>query len=392
MQSPSSPASGGSRTRIGRTLHRRAERLGWIIAGLLMAFVLLCLLTFKPGRASLYPPARDAATTPVRVSVSYKWMHAQLALPRSAIEEAGGPAAEALEMTGDGSWVMIGWGDEAYYRERGLTGARLLDFLRSMFEPDSPSVIEFDPEPAPPAPATTGQTVFALELSQPGTEALLQRLNGAFDLESGAIIAAGRGRDPGSQFFKGHESSDLARNCNHWVADLLHAAGVPSIDLLNTLSAGLAVNLQGLAGAERLPGNPEDHEPGPETPPSHSGRYAYLAGSPALAGSDIIFDGYSIWLKETWLRTSPAGLLVAGDSGLADILGVPDEGLVGIRRIDTLAGKASLDLCEGAAPSHLAIGFRSNDGGPYGIALAAYGKDPASAATKPCAVAHYRQP
>ncbi len=330
---------------------------------------------------------------PVRVSLSYRWMHADLAIPREVIEEAGGPAAEALGVLGEGEWVVLGWGDEDYYRERGMTAARLLDFARSMLAPNSPSVVELDPEPQAPTPQSSGKAVLALELSEEGARALVERLNASFALRDGSPVAAGRGRDPGSQFFLGHGESDLARNCNHWVADLLHAAGVPSDGLLNTASPGLALGLTWLARAEEVPGDAKAHRPGPETPPSHSGRFEPMSGAPELTDADLVFEGYAAGLGRAVLRTVPIGLLSADRSGLAETLNVDPGSLVGIRKVERVEGDpGDIAVCDGQAPDYLAIGFASNDGGPYEIALAAYASDPREAGTKACATARYLQP
>ncbi|WP_156032568.1 DUF2459 domain-containing protein [Parvularcula oceani] len=329
----------------------------------------------------------------MRVSLSYRWMHADLAIPRKVIAEAGGPAAEALGVLGEGEWVVLGWGDEDYYRERGMTAARLLDFARSMLEPNSPSVVELDPEPQAPTPESSGKAVLALELSEEGARALVERLNASFALRDGHPVAAGRGRDPGSQFFLGHARSDLAQNCNHWVADLLHAAGVPSDGLLNTASPGLALSLTWLADAQEVPGDADAHIGGAETPPSHSGRFEPISGAPELTDADLVFEGYAVGLGRAVLRTVPLDLVEAGRSGLSEALDVRPDSLVGIRRIERIEGApGDVAVCEGQAPRHLAIGFAPNDGGPYEIALAAYSDDPRAAGARPCAAARYRQP
>lgn len=167
-------------------------------------FTLGCLLTLRPAKPALYPPAENALRVEVRLTVSCKWMHAELSVPRRFLASGDGPSRQALEYVGEGEWIGLGWGDAAYYRERGVTDARIIDFLRSMLEPNSPAVIENVPERGAPSPDTTGRKVVALFLSQEGAEALRERLDESFALAAGSVQPVGHGRDPASQFFRSH--------------------------------------------------------------------------------------------------------------------------------------------------------------------------------------------
>ena len=42
--------------------------------------------------------------------------------------------------------------------------------------------------------------------------------------------------------------------CNHWVSDMLSAAGLPVTPVLDTVPPGLLLDLKMRAGLERLPG------------------------------------------------------------------------------------------------------------------------------------------
>ena len=42
--------------------------------------------------------------------------------------------------------------------------------------------------------------------------------------------------------------------CNHWVADMLSAAGLPVTPVLDTVPPGLLLDLRMRAGLDRLPG------------------------------------------------------------------------------------------------------------------------------------------
>ena len=48
----------------------------------------------------------------------------------------------------------------------------------------------------------------------------------------------------GEAFFKSSEGFSLAHLCNHWTAGLLVAAGLPMTPVLDTLPAGLRLDLR----------------------------------------------------------------------------------------------------------------------------------------------------
>ncbi len=63
----------------------------------------------------------------------------------------------------------------------------------------------------------------------------------------GPVMAPIR-REPGEAFFASSESFSLIHLCNHWTADLLHAAGLPVTPVLDVLPVGLALDLDLRAG------------------------------------------------------------------------------------------------------------------------------------------------
>ena len=55
-------------------------------------------------------------------------------------------------------------------------------------------------------------------------------------------------RDPDEAFFASVERFSLVHLCNDWTAELLNAAGLPTTPVLDTLPAGLWLDLQLRAG------------------------------------------------------------------------------------------------------------------------------------------------
>ena len=72
----------------------------------------------------------------------------------------------------------------------------------------------------------------------------------------GAGIAAddlGPGLYGPSRFYRANGTFNIFHVCNHWLADLLDAAGVPTAPVLATLPAGLFLDLEWRSGLRPLP-------------------------------------------------------------------------------------------------------------------------------------------
>lgn len=367
-----------------RLVRRVAGAALLTVAGL--AF--LAVATARRGDRALYPPPEGEPG--VEVFVIRNWLHANLAVPTAALGMTG-PAAEAVRSLPErGEWVLLGWGDARHYRERGRTFLRLLDLWRSFLAPRNSAVIHIQPLAERPSPETTGKPVLKLRLSQAGFERLRARLDRSFAATAGRPIVAGRGRDPAALFFRSVERGDLTRVCNHWVTNLLDAAGVPTTPVADTITAGLAWDLELRAAAEPVRGaSGAPVAPGRETPPVYSGRWTPMAGGAHPAG-DLHLDGYGMRFEDgpRW-ETAPLQLLAA--SGLqtrtswAALLAVDPDSLVETRRV--IAGG---DGPCGAPVRSLAFGFRPNGGKRYEIVLAAFATTDTDG--EPSAVLHYRQP
>jgi len=77
----------------------------------------------------------------------------------------------------------------------------------------------------------------------------MRRADRSFELDSaGRPIAQPVPRQPGEAFFASREGFDLFHMCNHWTANLLGAAGLPTTPVLDTLPAGLRLSLELRAG------------------------------------------------------------------------------------------------------------------------------------------------
>ena len=98
-------------------------------------------------------------------------------------------------------------------------------------------------------------------LSMTGFDQMLAKLDATFvPPQAGALPDLGRGLYGPSLFYPANGTFSLFRLCNHWIADLLGAAGLPTAPVLATLPSGLMFCLRWRAGL--LPVRPHDSKGG----------------------------------------------------------------------------------------------------------------------------------
>jgi uncharacterized protein (TIGR02117 family) len=235
-----------------------ARRFGY---GLLVAaalFVTAVIATARRGDAGLWPPQPGAPTTEVFI-VSHGY-HAGIIIPRRALaEEASRRGLISLGYVATRfaafDRLEIGWGDEGFYREvptaASLTVALV---IRALFRPGNPSVLHVVGVNNDPRAAFARSDVVRIELGEASFARLADRLDATF-----ARDEAGRPEDLGpglygpSLFFRANGTFHIFNVCNHWLAGLLDAAGVPTAPVLATLPFGLLLDLEWRSGLARLP-------------------------------------------------------------------------------------------------------------------------------------------
>ncbi|MDR3512973.1 MAG: DUF2459 domain-containing protein [Caulobacteraceae bacterium] len=221
---------------------RSPRRRGLPILGLILAVgALLILATSRAGDARLYPLAIGVPRTTVYLIDN--GLHSDIALPRQAL--AGDPVlARAAAMTTGAPWLMIGWGDERFYTGQGLSLARIEDGARAVLWPRNRAVVHLEGVADQPDMAFVDANARPIEVSDAGLARMVARIDRS--LARGADgapvrIAAPVGAD--EAFFLSSERFDLTHLCNHWTAEVLNAAGLPVNLALDTLPAGLRLDL-----------------------------------------------------------------------------------------------------------------------------------------------------
>lgn len=197
----------------------------FLIAALIGAAAALWTLT-RPGDPALYPAAPDEAG--VTVYLLDNGFHTDLAVPRAALMDGGGPLAEAAAGLAPGDWVLVGWGDATFYVDQSPIPGRLADGARAFFKPGNASVVMLDPETSDPARRFRPEDRQALRLSRAGMAGLRARVAASLALDAAGrpILAAARPGDD-ARFFESRETFWVGHLCNHWTAELLSAAGLP---------------------------------------------------------------------------------------------------------------------------------------------------------------------
>ena len=147
-------------------------------------------------------------------------------------------------------WIEFGWGDREFYQSvPTVADISLPVALRALFRPGNTSVLHVVGITADPARVFTSGELVRIPLSRNGFDRMLQQLDATFvPPQGGALPDLGRGLYGPSLFYPANGSFSVFKVCNHWIADLLGAAGLPKAPVLATLPSGLIFHLRWRAG------------------------------------------------------------------------------------------------------------------------------------------------
>lgn len=220
--------------------------------------IALTVLTARSGDPALWPPAAGAHAVEIHV-VSHGY-HSGIVLPRAAMAEvAGQRGLAALIAVGQRfaiyPWLEVGWGDEEFYRSVPDAGSLSVSLaLRALFTPGNRSAVHVVGLPRPAREAFPASDIIRAELSEDGFARLLGRLDASFARAASALPEdLGPGLYGPSLFYRGVDAFHVLNVCNHWVARLLSAAGLPTAPVPATLPQGLFLDLKWRAGLIALP-------------------------------------------------------------------------------------------------------------------------------------------
>jgi uncharacterized protein (TIGR02117 family) len=233
---------------------RAAKRVALGLACITLILIAVALLTARSGDRALYPPPPGAPTYDIFV-VNHGY-HTGVVLPREVVAKLAGARGHVALIAvaarfGAFPWIEFGWGDEGFYREVPTAAALTVGLaLRALFKPGNPSVLHVVGVGDDPAAVFVHSDVLRITLSEAGLERLMALLDATFARGPDGRIAddLGRGLYGPSLFYRAVGTFNLLSVCNHWVANLLDAAGVPTAPVLATLPYGLLLDLRWRSG------------------------------------------------------------------------------------------------------------------------------------------------
>lgn len=225
-----------------RMYGRRPRRLA-VAPGLILLLALWIVLTSRSGDPALYPPAAPADA--VTIYMVDNGFHSDLVVPLSLLQADRGIAGAAAITVTNKPWVMVGWGDAHYYTGAAFSISRAADAVRAAVAPNNPSVVHLEGLPRSPDRVFVPQSVRRIVISNRGLAEMLGRLNRSFVADAkGAPVRVTTAVDPDEGFFQSTEHFSVVHLCNHWTAELLNAAGLPVTPVIDTIPAGLKLDLR----------------------------------------------------------------------------------------------------------------------------------------------------
>lgn len=232
------------------------RRLALILASLVVLLFGAAFLVNRPGDAALFPAPNGTLVHTVYL-VSHG-MHAGLAIPADELAERArrngwASLAEVAERFGFQAYLEIGWGDEGFYRGvPTYADITLVESLRALFRPGNPSVLHVVGfrwgSPRATYPMLEQR---AVPLTEAGFERLLAHVEASFARDGGNLRELGPGHYGPSLFYAARGTFSILNLCNHWAADALDAAGVPTNRLLATWPGLMFWDLERRAGIGR---------------------------------------------------------------------------------------------------------------------------------------------
>lgn len=190
----------------------------------LFSVILVALIVVGPGCVGpahqLDPPPPEQVADSIYI-VSHGW-HAGIVIePEDTLEAL--QLRERLPIATD--YIEIGWGDAGYYPH---PDPGVWTLLKAGLWPTN-SVVHVIALDRRVDQYFRGREIVRLLLTRAQSEKLRQVIYEAFQLDAGDDpIYVTDGLYPESAFFKGSATYHLFHNCNHWVAEVLRAAGFPT--------------------------------------------------------------------------------------------------------------------------------------------------------------------
>jgi uncharacterized protein (TIGR02117 family) len=232
---------------------------GYGLSAVALAIIVLAGATARPGDPSVWPPRPDEPGAEIFV-VSHGY-HSGIAIATAALAAAAQRSGDtALGLTaerfGGYPFIEFGWGEQNFYASTPKVADLQIGLaVRALFRPDNKSVVHVVGLPDTPRKVFASADIVRVSLSEAGFARMLSALNATFALsdDPAQLQVLGRGLYGPSLFFRANGAFHMFSVCNHWVADMLSAAGLPVTPVLDTVPPGLLLDLRLRAGLAPMP-------------------------------------------------------------------------------------------------------------------------------------------
>lgn len=186
-----------------------------VLAAIVAALAFWTLTGTRPSLGA--PPATKGDC--VDVGVWSNGWHTSFSIPADIL-----PADHPLRrFYPQARWMLVGWGDSAFYRSDGTDlGLGLKALL-----PGGPTVMHVIAAQQPVERTFIPLEMTTVGLSHAGAAALAERLKQSLDLDAAQnvrVVAPGQ-HGPQSRFLAARGDFDLFQVCNHWTARALRRSG-----------------------------------------------------------------------------------------------------------------------------------------------------------------------
>lgn len=241
-------------------MRRLVRGIGYGLSAIALAIVVLAGATARPADPALWPPKPGEAVTEIFV-VSHGY-HSGIAISTAELAASAqrrGDTALSLiaDRFGGYPFIEFGWGEEGFYASvPTVADIKVGLAVRALFWPGNKSVLHVVGLPDTPRKVFVSADIVRIGLTDASFARMLSALNATFAISDDPARpeVLGRGLYGPSLFFRANGAFHIFNVCNHWVADMLSAAGLPVSPVLDTVPPGLLLDLKMRAGLDRLPG------------------------------------------------------------------------------------------------------------------------------------------
>lgn len=162
-------------------------------------------------------PTRSVQTGNVEIAVIARDWHTEIGL---LTNQVSGPLATVDPTTSGARYLLIGFGDRAYFADH---DAGFGTAMAALFP--GPSAVQLTTVGALPEDAD--HTIVRLHLPQEALDRILEFAWNSLDRRDGTTLTRVAAYGDQNVFYAGRQTYDSFYNCNTWTADALRAGGFP---------------------------------------------------------------------------------------------------------------------------------------------------------------------